>query len=77
MLYEVITGFERFKGWDNQLHNEPGLQLLYEHKHRVLYGGLYENLGHDLITHAGASLVITSYSIHYTKLYDSGWVESA
>ncbi len=55
-LIHDLRGFERFKGWDNQLHNEPGLQLLYEHKRRVLYGGLYENLGHDLITHAGASL---------------------
>ncbi len=57
-----------FKGWDNQLKNEPVFQLLYEHKERLLAGRLAPDWtppawlspalhpGHDLIVHAGANL---------------------
>ncbi len=57
-----------FKGWDNQLHNEPVFQLLYEHKERALSGRLAPNWKtpgwlaedwhprHDLIVHAGTNL---------------------
>lgn len=51
-----LRGFERFKGWDNQLHNEPGIQMIYERKHRLLFGGLFDNVQYDLIGHAGGSL---------------------
>jgi len=29
-----LRGFERFAGWSNQLHDEPGLQVVWEHKFR-------------------------------------------
>ncbi len=45
-----------FLGWDNQLSNEPGIQLVYEHKHRMLKQSIYQNLGFDFITHIGGSL---------------------
>ena len=36
--------------------------------------GLAEDKTNHLLMHAaGANVVITSYSIHYTKLYDSSW----
>ncbi|WP_036186442.1 lipid A deacylase LpxR family protein [Marinobacterium lacunae] len=51
-----LRGFKKFKGWDNQLHNEPGVQFIYEYKQRLMFGGLFENFQHDLIGHAGGSL---------------------
>jgi lipid A 3-O-deacylase len=63
-----LRGIEKFRGWDNQLHNEPVFQLLYEHKDRYDFGLLAPRweppqwLGpnwyprHDLKTHAGANL---------------------
>ncbi|WP_027854249.1 lipid A deacylase LpxR family protein [Marinobacterium litorale] len=51
-----LRGFDRFQGWDNQLKNEPGIQLLYERKQRLVYGALIDNVQHDLIGHLGASL---------------------
>ena len=46
-----------FKGWDNQLRNELGLQAIYEHKHRVLEKRLFSgNVQQDMIWHAGFSL---------------------
>ncbi|WP_343222686.1 lipid A deacylase LpxR family protein [Marinobacterium ramblicola] len=51
-----LRGFKQFKGWDNQLHNEPGIQLIYEYKQRLMFGGLIDNFQHDLIGHAGGSL---------------------
>lgn len=55
-LIHDLRGFERFKGWDNQLHNEPGIQLVLERKQRLFAGGIIDNIQHDLISHAGASL---------------------
>jgi len=51
-----LRGFDRFKGWDNQLHNEPGLQLIYEHKLRWLRQSLGKNWEHEVLLHAGGSL---------------------
>ena len=52
-----VRGFEKFKGWDNQLRDEPTLQIVYEHKHRVaerfLMDGKFQQ---DIIWHAGFSL---------------------
>jgi hypothetical protein len=43
-------------GWDNQLKNEPGVLLYYERRWRVLQGGIYRQVGYDVITHAGLAL---------------------
>lgn len=51
-----LRGLERFEGWDNQLHNEPGIQLIYERKQRLFHGGIIDNIQHDLIGHVGGSL---------------------
>lgn len=49
-------GVGQAKGWDNQLHDEAGVQLIYEHKWRNLVEWGSMGLGADLTPHAGASL---------------------
>jgi len=44
------------RGWDYQLHNEVGVNLVYERRWRLYARALYQTLGIDLIPHAGASL---------------------
>lgn len=44
------------KGWDNQLHNEPTLQLSWQRKWREEPVTLVDAWGGDLIWHAGATL---------------------
>ncbi|MFC6669317.1 lipid A deacylase LpxR family protein [Marinobacterium aestuariivivens] len=51
-----LRGFDKFQGWDNQLENEPGLQLVYEHKRRQQSLKTPAGWGTDLIWHAGGSL---------------------
>lgn len=51
-----LRGFETFKGWDHQLRNEPGLQLVYEHKYRAWRAGLGHGWEHEAILHGGGSL---------------------
>ena len=53
-----IRGLERFHGWDNQLHNELGVQLVFERKRRFkpLPGKYIFDLESDLISHWGGSL---------------------
>ncbi|RTE64939.1 lipid A deacylase LpxR family protein [Amphritea opalescens] len=51
-----IRGIDKFDGWDNQLNNELGLQLVYERKYRTLTESLQAGLEYDVIWHGGASL---------------------
>lgn len=51
-----LRGFEKFRGWDNQLSNELGLVAVYEHKEKFLRETYNGGLGYDAITHFGASL---------------------
>lgn len=51
-----LRGFDRFNGWDNQLRNELGIQLVYEHKNRVYRRQLGSGWQQDAILHAGGSL---------------------
>ncbi len=52
-----LRNFDKFQGWDNQLENELGIGVLYEHKQRVFrqafWGGRVQQ---DFIVHAGVSL---------------------
>lgn len=43
------------QGWDNQLKNEPGLALIYEHKERPWRSRNVSGLGYDVITHVGGA----------------------
>ena len=49
-------GCDRARGWDYELHDEPGVNLIYERRWRLYARALYRTLGVDLIPHAGASL---------------------
>ena len=51
-----LRGFEHFNGWDHQLKNEPGLQLVYEHKYRWMRQPLAHRWEHEAILHGGGSL---------------------
>ncbi|OMH32164.1 lipid A deacylase LpxR family protein [Motiliproteus sp. MSK22-1] len=53
-LIHELRGFSKFQGWDNQLKNEPGVQLLYEYKNKLIDNT--EGFGYDLISHYGGSL---------------------
>ncbi len=44
------------RGWDHQLHDEPGVNLIYERRWRLYARTLANVLGFDLVPHAGASL---------------------
>lgn len=50
-----LRGFERFNGWDNQLANEPGFTLLWEHRQKATRRyNQNSRFGIDLIGHGGA-----------------------
>ncbi|RME32867.1 MAG: lipid A deacylase LpxR family protein [Gammaproteobacteria bacterium] len=51
-----LRGIPTARGWSNQLHNEPGLMLIYEHKRRLLRGETGSGWGMDVIGHFGAAL---------------------
>lgn len=51
-LVHDLRGFERFNGWNNQLKNEPGVQIVAERKFKV---GVRSQEG-DAIAHYGMSL---------------------
>lgn len=51
-LIHDLRGFERWNGWDNQLRNEPGVQVVAERK----FKGLFSRSHADLIGNYGVSL---------------------
>jgi lipid A 3-O-deacylase len=51
-----IRRIPRFAGWSNQLHNELGLQLVYERKHKWFQNPISAGFDYDVITHGGASI---------------------
>lgn len=50
-LVHKLRGFERFQGWDNQLHNEPAFQLAMERKFKPWTDGraIHPGWGSDVI----------------------------
>ena len=63
MLYEVITDLGRLAAW----LAEQGHEALLDIRETTLTGFIAHLSRH---TRATSQSVITSYSIHYTKLYD-------
>ena len=51
-----LRGFEKFKGWDNQLENEAGFVGVWEHKRKVGSTSPSSRFGWDVIGHAGFAL---------------------
>lgn len=60
--YHKLIDVQVPEGWDNQLHNEPGIVLYYERKWRNVWDvdfgdfAVFDNLGVDLTPHVGAAL---------------------
>lgn len=55
LVHEWINS-ARPLGWDYQLHDELGLNVVYERRWRLYAGSLSRTLGVDLVPHAGVSL---------------------
>ena len=55
-LVHQWAGRIRPRGWDYQLHDEAGVNLVYERRWRLYARALYQTLGIDLVPHAGTSL---------------------
>ncbi|MGB2222232.1 lipid A deacylase LpxR family protein [Neptunomonas sp.] len=68
-----LRGIETFQGWDNQLRNELGIQVVYEHKHRLYKNTLYNNISYDFITHAGGSVGNVATYGNLGAEYRIGW----
>jgi hypothetical protein len=54
--FHRIIGVEEAQGWDNQIKNEPGVNLVYERKYRLATARARDGWGADIIPHAGLSL---------------------
>ena len=54
--FHDLIDVEHANGWDNQIHNEPGLNLVYERKYRFSTEHARTGWGADFIPHAGFSL---------------------
>ncbi|MGH8021552.1 MAG: lipid A deacylase LpxR family protein [Opitutaceae bacterium] len=54
-IHDLID-VERSEGWDNQIHDEPGLNLIYEKKWRFSSEHARTTWGLDLMPHVGVSL---------------------
>src|SRR3546814_7338852 len=45
-----VSGIDRVRGWDHQLHNEPAVQFAIERKYkRFAEGAIRPGWGHDLV----------------------------
>ena len=68
-----VRGFDKYNGWDNQLHDEPTVRLLYEQKRRMLRTSWRDGFGQDFIAHAGASLGNVATYLNFGGEYRIGW----
>ena len=71
-FHEVINSSDP-QGWDNQLENEPVLNLIYDYKKKLFATGLQSGLGNDIIFNTGGVIgnAMTFYNIGL--LYRWGW----
>jgi len=67
-----ITNSEQPQGWDNQLNNELGLQLNYQHKWRYVPDPLW-GIESSLIPSAGVELGNIAIKAHGGILFRMGW----
>lgn len=54
--FHDVIGADHANGWNNQIHNEPGLNLGYERKYRFATPHARDGWGANLIPHLGVSL---------------------
>jgi len=68
-----LRNIKKFQGWDNQLRNEPALQLVYENKLRLFNQPLPFGMQHDFISHAGIALGNVGSYLNVGGEYRIGW----
>lgn len=72
-VHDVI-GADRAQGWDNQLENEIGLELICETKWRLWHVGNHHGFGIDFIPHLGGGVGnIATYASTGAKMR-FGWL---
>lgn len=71
-LIHDITGSEQPQGWDNQLNNELGLQLNYQHKWRYVPDPVW-GIESSLIPSTGFELGNIAIKAHAGLLFRMGW----
>lgn len=71
-LIHKIGPWSEFQGWDNQLNNEPGLQLLWEGA-RKWQGTATAGWGSDAVAHYGVSLGNVATFAHMGGEWRYGW----
>jgi len=54
--FHRLIGADRASGWDHQLRDEVGVQVLYDHRWRNLWKRSMKSLGLDLSPHVGFSV---------------------
>jgi hypothetical protein len=54
--FHHLIGAAPANGWANQIHNEPGLNLVYDRTYRFATPGARDGAGGDFLPHAGFSL---------------------
>ena len=74
-LIHSIRGIDKFNGWDNQLHNELGIQLVFERKRRFkpFKHKIASNFDTDFITHWGGSLGNVATYVNAGAEWRLGW----
>jgi hypothetical protein len=72
-LVHDARGFDKFKGWNNQLKNELGLQWLYTRKHKFYRPINIGKLGYDFITQRGGSIGNVATYLEAGAEFRFGW----
>jgi lipid A 3-O-deacylase len=68
-----LRDIDTFAGWDNQLDDELGVQVIFERKDRVLANFYTPSLQYDVITHYGGSLGNVQTYANAGVEYRLGW----
>ncbi len=56
LVHDILPNNTKPRGWKNQIHDEPGILLSYDHKWRSLIETSFGGLGVDLTPDLGADL---------------------
>lgn len=54
--YHHLIDVPTANGWKNQIHNEPGINLVFDRTYRIATNGARTGLGADFLPHMGVSL---------------------
>jgi len=68
-----ITGSDRVEGWDNQLENEPTLEVICESKWRLFDAELGRGFRYDVIPHLGGGVGNVAIYANAGAEFRFGW----